>query len=77
MLLSPHSLKSLNRIEKIQPRMMYATFNDYLCTIIVSCHSSTNPSDETDSKLSSLVQHISKCKVLIIVGDMNAQTGKD
>ena len=76
------ALKSLNSIEKIQPRMMVATFNGNPSATIISCYSPTNVSEETDliafyNKLSSFVHSISKHKVLIIGGDMNAQVGKN
>ena len=82
MLLGPHALKSLNSIEKIQPRIMVATFNGNTGTMIISCHSPTNASDEKDldafyNKLSSLVRSISKHNLLIIGGDMNAQIVKN
>ena len=82
MLLSPRALKSLNSIEKIQPRIICATFNGNPCTTIVSCYSPTNASDESDittfyNELSSLARHTPKHNVLIIGGDMNAQIGKD
>ena len=72
MLLTPHALKSQNSIEKIQPRMRYASSDDNSCTTIVSCYSSTNANDETDvitfyKELSSLVL---KYKVLITGEDM-------
>ena len=35
MLLSPRTLKSLNSIEKIQPRMIVATFNSNLSKMII------------------------------------------
>ena len=76
------ALKSLNSIEKIQPRMMVATFNGNPNTAIISCYSPTNVNKETDlvafyNKLSSLVCSILKCNILIIGGDMNAQIGKN
>ena len=54
----------------------------YLATIIVSCYSPDNANDEIDIiifcyELSSLVLHIPKPNVLIIGGDMNAQTGRE
>ena len=69
MLLSPRVLNSLNSIEKIQPRIMIATLDGNPGTMIISCYSPTNASDETDlgtfyNELSSLV--------LIIGGDTNA-----
>ena len=74
MLLSPRTLKSLNSIEKIQPRIMVGTFN-------ISCYNPTNASDEMNlitfyNKLFSLVHSIPK-HVIIIGGDMNAQISKD
>ena len=77
--LSSHTLKSLNSIKKIQPRIMVATFNG---TMIISCYCLTNTSDETDldtfyNELSFLVRSIPKNNVFIIRGDMNAQIGKN
>ena len=76
--------KSLNSIEKLQPRMMVATFSGNQNTTIISCYSPTNASDETDLiafKMSyfplSVAFPLLKGKnVLIIVRDMNAQIGK-
>ena len=48
MLIGPRDLKSLNSIEKIQPRMMVATFNDNHSTTIISCYRPTNVSEETN-----------------------------
>ena len=81
MLLSPRALKSVNSFEKIQPRIMVATFNDNYCTTIISCYRPTNASKETDvdtfyNELSSFVRSIPKHNVLIIGGDMKAQIGK-
>ena len=75
-LLSPHTLKSLNSIEKIRLRMMIAIFNGKPLTTII-CYSPTNDNDKTGlitffNELSSLVHSISKHNVLIISGDMNA-----
>ncbi len=74
MLMALRALKSLNITEKIKPRMMIATFNGKPTATIISCYSPTNVSEETDliafyNELSSLV--------LIIGGEMNAQTGKN
>ena len=79
MLLSLHALKSLNRIEKIQPRMMCASFNGNPDKTIISFYSPTNACDETGvitfyNELSSLVRRIPKH---IIGGDTNALIGKD
>ena len=51
MLIGPRALKSLNNIEKIQPRMMVATFNGNLNVIIISCDSPTNFSEVIDCLL--------------------------
>ena len=82
MLLSPRALKSLNSIEKIRSRIMVVTFNGNPGTMIISCNSPTNASDEIDldnlyNELSSLVRSIPKHNVLMIGGDMNAQIGKN
>ena len=80
-LIGPRSLKSLNSIEKIQPRMMVATFNGNPSTTIISCYSTANVIEETElitfyDELSSLVRSIQKNNVLVIGGDMNAHIGK-
>ena len=82
MLRGPQTLKSLNRIEKIQPRMMVATFNGNPSATIITCYSPTNVSEETEliafyDELSSLVRSIPIHNVLVISEDMNAQTGKN
>ena len=82
MLIGPRILKSLNKIEKIQSRMMVATFNANPSTTIIFCYSLTNVSVGTDiiaiyNKLSSLVRSIPKHNVLIISGEMNAQISKN
>ena len=78
LLIGPKALKTLNSIEKIQPRMMAATFNGNPRATIISCYS---PSEETElvtfyDELSSLVRSIPK-HMLVIGGDMNAQIGKN
>ena len=82
MLIGHKALKTLNSIEKIQPRMMAATFNGNLRATIISCYSPTNVSEETElvtfcDELSSLVRSISKHNMLVIGRDMNAQIGKN
>ena len=82
MLFSLLTLKLLNSIKKIQPRMTVATCNSNQSTTIFSYYSPINASDETDlipfyNELSSLVCSISKHNVLIIGGNMNAQIDKD
>ena len=82
MLIGPRALKTLNSIERIQPRMMAATFNGNPKATIISCYSSTNVSKETElvtfyEELSSLVRSIPKHNLLVIGGDMNAQIGKN
>ena len=47
-LTGPRSLKSLNSIERIQPRMMADTFNGNPRATIISCYSPTNVSEETE-----------------------------
>ena len=81
MLIGPRALKTLYSIERIQPRMMVATFNGNPKATIISCYSPTNVSDETElvtfyEELSSLVRSIPKHNLLVIGGDMNAQIGK-
>ena len=82
MLLGPRALKTLNSIERIQPRMMAATFNGSPKATIISCYSPTNVSEENEivtfyEDLSSLVRSIPKHNLLVIGGDMNAQIGKN
>ena len=82
LLIGPRALKTLNCIEKIQPRMMVATFNGNPRATIVSCYSPTNVSEENEivtfyDELSSLVRSIPKHNMLVIGGDMNAQIGKN
>ena len=48
LLIGPRALKTLNNIEKIQPRMMAATFNGNPRATIISCYSPTNVSEETE-----------------------------
>ena len=82
MLIGPRTLKTLHSIERIQPRMMAATFNGNLKATIISYYSPTNVSEETElvtfyEELPSLVRSIPKHNLLIIGGDMNAQIGKN
>ena len=82
LLIGPRALKTLNSVEKIQPRMMAATFNGNPRATIVSCYSPTNVSEENEivtfyDELSSLVRSIPKHNMLVIGGDMNAQIGKN
>ena len=82
MLIGPRALKTLNSIERIQPRMMATTFNGNPKATIISCYSLTNVSKETElvifyEDLSSLVRSIPKHNLLVIGGDMNAQIGKN
>ena len=62
--------------------MVVATFNDNPSATIISCSSRTNVSEETEliafyDELSSLVRGIPKHNVLVIGGEMNAQSGKN
>ena len=82
MLIGQRALKTLNSIERIQPRMMAATFNGNPRATISSCYSPTNVSEETElvtfyNELSSLVRSILKHNMLVIGGNMNAQIGKN
>ena len=82
MLIGPRALKTLNSIERIQPRMMAATFNGNPKATIISCYRPTNVSKETKlvtfyEELSSLVRSIPKHNLLVIGGDMHAQIGKN
>ena len=70
MLIGPWALKSLNSIEKIQPRMMVATFNGNPSETIIFSYSLTNVSE--------LCWAILPCSLHpVIGGDMNAQIGKN
>ena len=82
MLIELRALKTLNSIERIQRRMMVATFNGNTKATIISCYSPTNVSEETElvtfyEVLSSLVRSIPKHNLLVIGGDMNAQITKN
>ena len=82
LLIGPRALKTLNSIERIQPRMMAATFNGNPRATIIFCYSPTNVSEETKlvtfyDELSSLVRSIPKHNMLVIGGDMNVQIGKN
>ena len=82
MLIRPRALKSQSSIEKIQPRMMVATFNGNPSATIISCYSPNNVSEEIDliafyDELSFLVCSIPKHNVPVIGGDMNSQIGKN
>ena len=82
MLIGPRALKSLNRSEKIQLRMMVATFNGNPSATIISCYIPNNVNEEIEliafyDELSSLVRSIPKHYVIVIGGDMNAQIGKN
>ena len=82
LLIGPRALKTLNSIEKIQPRMMAPTFNGNPRATIISYYSPTNVSEETElvnfyDELSSLVRSILKHNMLVTGGDMNAQIGKN
>ena len=48
LLIEPRALKTLNSIEKIQPKMMAATFNGNPRATIIPCYSPTNVSEETE-----------------------------
>ena len=81
-LMGPSSLKSLNSIERNQPRMLVASFNGHSSTTIICCYNPTNVSKETDliafdNELPSLVRGIPKQNVFVIGGDINAQIGKN
>ena len=81
-LIGPKTLKSLNSVERIQPRKMVATFNGNTRATIISCHSPTNVSEETEliafyDELSSLVRSIPKHNVLVIGGNMNEKIEKN
>ena len=82
MLIGPRALKALSSIERIQPRMLAATFNVNPRATIISCYSPTNVIEETElvafyDELSSLVRSIQKHNLLVIGGDMNAQIVKN
>ena len=81
MLIGPRALKHLIACERIQPRMLAATFNGNPRATIVTSNSPTNVSEETElvafyDEISSLVRSIPKQNLLVIGGDMNAQIGK-
>ena len=82
MLIGPRALKTLNSIERIQSRMLAATYNGNPRAPIISCYSPTNVSEETElvafyDELSSFVRSIPKHNLLVIGGDMNALIGNN
>ena len=82
MLIGPRALKTLNSIERIQPKMMAVTFNGNPRATIITCYSPFNVSEETElvafyDELSSLVRSIPKRSVLVIGGDINTQIRKN
>ena len=48
LLIGPRALKTQNSIEKIQTKMMAATFNGNTRATIISCYNPTNNSEETE-----------------------------
>jgi len=61
MLLSPATIRALNSIKEIEPKILIANFNGYSTKTIISCYSPTNVSDIEDvenlkESLSSLVR---------------------
>ena len=81
MLINARALKPLNSIEKIQPRIVVASFNGNSSPTMI-CFSPSNVSEETDllafyNELSSLVRNIPKNNDLIIGVDLNVQIGKN
>ena len=82
MLIGPRALKKLNSIERIQTKMMAATFNGNPRATIICCYSPSNVGEETElvafyDDLSFLVRSILKHNMLVIGGDMNAQIRKN
>ena len=80
--MGPRAVKSLNSIERIQPRMMIATFDGNPRATIISSYSPTNVSEETKviafcDELSSLVRNIPKHNLFVSARDMNSQIGKN
>ena len=76
------ALKSLNNIEKIEPRVMVATCNGNPSATIISCYSPINVILETHlitfyNELSSFLTSIPKHDVLVIGGEINAQIGEN
>ena len=76
MLIGPWALKSQKSIEKIQPRMMVATFNGNPSPTIISCYNPKYVREETEliafyDELSSLVRSILEHNVLVIGRDTN------
>ena len=68
-LLSPLAIRSLNSIEKNNPKIVTATFNGNPCTTTISCYSPTNVSDESYAidlydGLSSLICQVLKTQCL-------------
>ena len=81
MILSPHATKSLNNIEKITSRILVATFHGNSETTLISRYNPTNIADVQEfmdvyDDLSFLIRSVPKPNVVIICGDLNAQTGQ-
>ena len=81
MLIGPRALKTLNSIERIQPRMLAATFNGNPRATIFSCYSPTNVSEETElvtlyDELSSLVRSIPKHNQLVSLHNTSNRNGQ-
>uniref|UniRef100_A0A0L8GVI4 Endonuclease/exonuclease/phosphatase domain-containing protein n=1 Tax=Octopus bimaculoides TaxID=37653 RepID=A0A0L8GVI4_OCTBM len=76
LLLSPHTLKSRNTIERITSRLIIVNFNGNPSTTVTCCYRPTNVSDEQEvinfyNDISSLVRYRPQHNILIIE-DMNA-----
>jgi len=81
-LMNSHSLKCLSSVEKINPRIVSASFTGNPATTIISCYSPTNCSDEDDISgfyrdLADTISNIPSHNLVLLCGDFNAQLGND
>lgn len=77
-MMSPFAYKTLERVEKVNARIIMAKFSGNPATTIISCYSPTNCSPDVDAEnfyntLTDVVKQVPHHNFTIIGGDMNAQ----
>ena len=82
LLISPCASRSLNNVQKINSRVLKATFKGNPETTIICCYSPTNVDDMTKreefyDELNGVVKAIPKHHILLIGGDFNAKLGRN
>ena len=80
MLVIPHAYNAIYSVDKTTPRIMIMKLLGNQHSIVISCYSPTNVSDELETGrlyiyLTSLTRQIPNHNILIIGGDFNAQLG--